>query len=358
MLSVKEIYEILREVKLDGGDLVSLGYVMNVSVEGKHVHINLKLPEKLSPKREEIYRSIQDRFRSKDVHDIKVDFRIERASPKPPGGFRIQQNIFSPQSIPGVKRIVAVGSGKGGVGKSTVAVNLAIKLSQLGYSVALFDADIYGPSVGSLLNLSTSKIRIGKDGRFLPVEAYGIKVISFASMLDEDTPVIWRGTMYHKIYQDLFFNTLWEDVDYLVIDFPPGTGDAQISAAQIAKMDGALVVTTPQKVSLNDVRRAINAFLKLKVPVVGIVENMSYLIDTCSKKIHVFGEGGGRLLSEMFNIPLVCQIPLDPEYMELSDQGIPMMIREPKNRSQKEIHDAYEKLAKFVLDRIPIRLQG
>ncbi len=355
MAGIKDYYEALKSIEINGKDIVSAGYVSQVYVEEGRLHIKLTIPQEFMKHAIAIENTVKRVFKERhNIEDIKVEIKPKMQITPPKLQTNTSGNIFDPKRIPGVKRVIGVGSGKGGVGKSTVAVNLAVKLARKGYRVALFDADIYGPSVGTLLGTKGQKIRVTKEKKFLPVEAYGIGVISFASLLDEDTPVIWRGTMFHKVYQDLFFNTIWseDELDYLVIDFPPGTGDAQLSAAQQVIIDGVLVVTTPQRVAIDDVRRAINAFLKMEVPVLGLVENMSYIIDTCGNKLHVFGKGGGDILSQETNLPLVARIPLDPEYLEASDEGKPMVIQEVKNENQKLIHEAYERISDFILDRV------
>ncbi len=354
MAGIKDYYETLKSIEINGKDIVSAGYVSQVYVDSGRLFVKLNIPQEFMKHAKAIEETVRRLFKERhNIQDVQVEIKPKMQITPPKLQTTSSQNIFNPQRIPGVKRVIGVGSGKGGVGKSTVAVNLAVKLAQKGYKVALFDADIYGPSVGTLLGTKGQKIRVTKEKKFLPVEAYGIGVISFASLLDEDTPVIWRGTMFHKVYQDLFFNTIWseDELDYLIIDFPPGTGDAQLSAAQQVIIDGVVVVTTPQRVAIDDVRRAINAFLKMEVPVLGLIENMSYVIDTCGNKLHVFGKGGGDILSSETGLPLIARIPLDPEYLELSDQGKPMVTQEAKNENQKLIHQAYEEIASFISRR-------
>ncbi len=344
---LKEIYEILKEVKVDNSNIVSLGWVSEVLFEGAKIKVFLRIPKdyiQFSNDISNVVRiALNEKFKDNQVEVIireKTDVKVKQ--------FRQKDSIFNPQKIEGIKKIIGIASGKGGVGKSTIAVNLAVNLAKKGYKVGLFDADVYGPSMGTLLNIRGQVLKIGPDNKFIPVENYGVKVVSFSSLLDDSIPVIWRGTMFHKVFTDLYFNTEWGNLDYLIIDFPPGTGDAQISTAQLVKMDGVIIVTTPQKISLDDVRRTINAFKKLEVEVIGIVENMSYLVDTCNNKIHIFGKEGGKMLSSEFNLPLICQIPLDPEFLELSDKGIPFVVNNPKNLVQEEIIKAFDKILEFI----------
>ncbi len=344
---LKEIYEILKEVKVDGSNIVSLGWVSEVLFEGTKIKVFLRIPRdyiQFSNDISNVVRAaINEKFKDNQVEVIvreKVDVKVKQ--------LRQQESIFNPQKIEGIKKIVGIASGKGGVGKSTIAVNVAVNLAKRGYKVGLFDADVYGPSIGTLLNIKGQVLKISSDNKFIPIENYSVKIISFSSLLEDSMPVIWRGTMFHKVFNDLYFNTEWGNLDYLIVDFPPGTGDAQISTAQLVKLDGVIIVTTPQRVSLDDVRRTINAFRKLEVKVIGIVENMSYLIDSCNNKIHIFGKDGGKILSDEYNLPLICQIPLDVEFLELSDKGIPFVVNSPKNLAQEEIMKAFDRILEFI----------
>ncbi len=344
---LKEIYEILKEVKVDGSNIVSLGWVSEVLFEGTKIKVFLRIPRdyiQFSNDISNVVRAaINEKFKDNQVEVIvreKVDVKVKQ--------LRQQESIFNPQKIEGIKKIVGIASGKGGVGKSTIAVNVAVNLAKRGYKVGLFDADVYGPSIGTLLNIKGQVLKISSDNKFIPIENYSVKIISFSSLLEDSMPVIWRGTMFHKVFTDLYFNTEWGNLDYLIVDFPPGTGDAQISTTQLVKLDGVIIVTTPQRVSLDDVRRTINAFRKLEVKVIGIVENMSYLIDSCNNKIHIFGKDGGKILSDEYNLPLICQIPLDVEFLELSDKGIPFVVNSPKNLAQEEIMKAFDRILEFI----------
>ncbi len=235
------------------------------------------------------------------------------------------QGEFVKQPIPGVKSVVAVASGKGGVGKTTVAVNLAIALQRLGARVGLMDGDVYGPNVPMMLGTSEQPQALS-ERRILPVEAFGVKMISIGLLAPGDKPMIWRGPMLHSVVQQFVRSVEWGELDYLVIDLPPGTGDVQLSLVQTVPLTGAVVVTTPSQVALADVRKAIEMFRQVDVPVLGIVENMSYFsCPHCQGKIDVFGEGEGRRMAEVFNVPLLGEIEIDPLIRIGGDSGKPVV---------------------------------
>ncbi|RLI86625.1 MAG: ATP-binding protein [Archaeoglobales archaeon] len=225
-----------------------------------------------------------------------------------------------------MKKMVVM-SGKGGVGKSTVAANLAFMLSQKGYKTGLLDCDIHGPSIPKLLGLENIRGLDSKEGKLLPVEIDGVKVFSMGFMLPtRDTPVIWRGPIKHKFIQEALQNVDWGELDYLVIDLPPGTGDEVISIVQLAKPDGSVIVTTPQSVALEDVRKAVNFSIHVEVPVIGVIENMSGMIcPHCGKKIDIFGSGGGKKLAEEMSVPFVGSIPLDMSIFKSGEEGKPFV---------------------------------
>ncbi len=222
-----------------------------------------------------------------------------------------------------MKHIIPVVSGKGGVGKSTIAVNLAVALARTGARVALIDSDFYGPSIPTLFG--GGKVQSDAEGRLIPPEKFGVKYISLGFFLQNpDDAVIWRGPMFNKALTQLFNDVNWGQVDYCVVDMPPGTGDAQISLAQLVKISGAVVVTTPQEVALADVRKAINMLGKVQVPILGIVENMSFFVGTDGSRQDIFGSGGGARTAEQFGVPLLAQIPLVQAIREGGDRGVPI----------------------------------
>jgi ATP-binding protein involved in chromosome partitioning len=227
-----------------------------------------------------------------------------------------------------VKQTIAVSSGKGGVGKSTVTVNLAVALRQAGGTVGIIDSDVYGPDIPLMLG---TRGRPGMfENRIIPVEAHGMKMMSIGLLVNDKEPLVWRGPMIHSFIQQMLKDVNWGALDYLVFDMPPGTGDAQLSLSQVIPLSGVVMVTTPQEVALLDVRKAIAMFQKLNVPILGVVENMSYFVapDT-GKRYSIFGEGGGRKLADEYGVPLLAQVPLDPATRLAGDEGTPITLRAP-----------------------------
>jgi ATP-binding protein involved in chromosome partitioning len=245
--------------------------------------------------------------------------------------------------IPGVENIIAVGSGKGGVGKSTVAVNLAISLARLGYKVGLLDADVYGPNVPLMMGVQETPHAMGQ--RIRPIQAHGIKLMSMGLLNPGDKPLVWRGPMLNSVIQQFLRNVDWGELDYLVIDLPPGTGDVQLTLIQTTPLTGAVIVTTPSDVSLEDARKAVHMFEQVREPVLGIIENMSYL-EHNGEKLYVFGKGGGARTAELMRVPLLGEIPLDPQTREGGDTGRPITTQAPSKQSQ-----LFEALARTVIER-------
>jgi ATP-binding protein involved in chromosome partitioning len=248
--------------------------------------------------------------------------------------------------IPGVQNIIAVGSGKGGVGKTTVAVNLAISLAKLGYKVGLLDADVYGPNVPLMMGVRAAPNAIGQ--RIQPLEAYGVRLMSMGFLNPGDKPLIWRGPMLNSVMQQFLRSVDWGELDYLVIDLPPGTGDVQLTLIQTTPLTGAVIVTTPSDVSLEDARKAVHMFEQVREDVLGIVENMSFLdCPHCGKRIDVFSQGGGRRTAEAMKVPFLGEIPLDPMTRLGGDTGRPIAtLEEPHPQTS-----AFEKLALAIVER-------
>ena len=246
--------------------------------------------------------------------------------------------------IPGVQNIIAVGSGKGGVGKSTVAVNLAISLTKLGHKVGLLDADVYGPNVPLMMGIQQAPNAVGQ--KIQPLEAHGVRLMSMALLNPGDKPLVWRGPMLNSVIQQFLRNVEWGELDYLVIDLPPGTGDVQLTLIQTTPLTGAVIVTTPSDVAMEDARKAVNMFEQVREPVLGIVENMSYL-EHNGEKLYVFGQGGGAKTAERMKVPLLAEIPLDPKTREMGDNGRPIStLKEPNAQA-----DLFLALAKTIIER-------
>ena len=230
--------------------------------------------------------------------------------------------------LPGVKHIIAVASGKGGVGKSTVAVNVSVALAQTGSKVGLMDADIYGPNVPMMMGVPAPPEKEGE--KIKPAEAHGVKIMSMGFFVPEDTAVVWRGPMVHTAIQQFFRDVLWGDLDYLLIDLPPGTGDAQLSLSQIVPLTGVVTVTTPQEVALSDVRKGVMMFKKVNVPLLGMIENMSFFVcGHCGERTEIFSFAGGERAAEKFDVPFLGRIPLDPAIREGGDAGTPLVVADP-----------------------------
>jgi len=252
-----------------------------------------------------------------------------------------------PQPLPGVNSIIAVGSGKGGVGKTTLAVNLAIALARMGNKVGLLDADVYGPNVPLMLGSSEAPNVVGEN-RLLPPERYGLKVISVGFLSPGDKPLVWRGPMLHSVIRQFLGQVEWGELDYLVVDLPPGTGDVVISLVQTVPLTGAVIVTTPSDVSLQDARKAIEMFKQVKVDILGIVENMSYFVcPHCNHEIDVFSKGGGKRTAEQFGVPFLGSIELDPEIRKAGDGGHPIVMEGDQSPHAKSIFD----FTRRVMDR-------
>ena len=245
--------------------------------------------------------------------------------------------------IPGVQNIIAVGSGKGGVGKSTVAVNLAITLAKLGYRTGLLDADVYGPNVPLMMGIQQTPHAVGQ--RIQPLEAHGVRLMSMALLNPGDKPLVWRGPMLNSVIQQFLRNVDWGELDYLVIDLPPGIGDVQLTLIQTTPLTGAVVVTTPSDVALEDARKAVNMFEQVREDVLGIVENMSYL-EHNGEKLYIFGKGGGARTAEKMHVPLLAEIPLDPETRAGGDAGQPIATRPETAQAA-----VFEKLAHTIIER-------
>lgn len=264
-----------------------------------------------------------------------------------PGHAPGQHEQPKPNLLPDVKHIVAVSSGKGGVGKSTVAANLAVALAASGAKVGLIDADIYGPNIPMMLGVRKPPEQ--KDGKLLPAESYGVKLISMGFFVPEETAIVWRGPMVHTAIQQFFRDVIWGELDYLLIDLPPGTGDAQLSISQLVSLAGVITVTTPQEVALHDVRKGMTMFQKVNVPLLGIIENMSYYIcGHCGDRAEIFSHGGGQRAAEKLGVPFLGAIPIDLAIRAGGDEGMPIVAANPDSPQAKTFRDIAAKIAEAL----------
>ena len=320
-LTRESILDVLRSVRDPdlNRDIVSLNFVRDLELQGSTVRFRLVLNTPASPakaKLQEVARQAIGSVAGVEAVEIKLESEIPKAGRED-----------GKQSVPGVANIIAVSSGKGGVGKSTVAVNLAIALAQYGARVGLLDTDVYGPNVPIMVGVNSEPAVRGQ--KLIPHLAHGIKVMSLGFLNRGDKPVVWRGPMLHTAVRQFLYDVEWGELDYLIVDMPPGTGDAQLSLAQLVPVQGAVLVTTPQEVAMGDVRKAYNMFEQVHIPVLGIVENMSYFVcPNCSARHAIFGEGGGKELAKRFNSTLLGQVPIAISIREGGDIGIPIVVGE------------------------------
>ena len=322
-------------------DIVSLGMVKNLAVAQGNVRFTVELTTPACPLRETIENDCRKALSGiAGVGSLEINFGAQVRGSKAGAG---QTDL-----LPTVKNVVLVAAGKGGVGKSTVAANLAVALKMHGAATGLLDADIYGPSVPMIMGVKGEPNKIEIDGahKIQPALAHGVPVMSIGFFLDPDQAVIWRGPMLGKALHQLMADVHWGELDYLVVDMPPGTGDVQITFSQQLKVSGALLVATPQNVALADVVRAKSMFDKVNIPILGIVENMSYFVcDGCGKKHEIFSRGGARRAAERFNIPYLGEIPITPALREGGDNGVPSLVQDPRSEVSKCFLEIAAKLA-------------
>jgi ATP-binding protein involved in chromosome partitioning len=319
-------------------DIVSLGFVKNLKVDGGRVSFTIELTTPACPVKDQMRDQARAAVRQlPGVSAVDVEMTANVRAAASPDSTRA--------ALPGVKNIVAVGAGKGGVGKTTVAVNLAVALARCGGRVGMVDGDIYGPNVPIMLGISTQLT--GDDrGQIIPASQYGIQLVSMAFLASDDAPVIWRGPMLHGVIQQFFRSTRWENVDYLIIDMPPGTGDVALTLSQTVPVAGSVVVTTPQRVSVADTRRAVRMYQKLNVPTLGVVENMSHFVcPECRHESDIFGKGGGEKLAADLTIPFLGRIPLYEPIRTGGDTGVPITIAEPQSPAAEAFRNAARQLA-------------
>ena len=347
-LTEERVRDALKSVKFPGfsRDIVSFGIVKSVSVAGKDVDVALHVVTRDTSVPQQIEREAHSALNQ--LAGIgRVNIQMTAQPPAQQGQIPMAGAPPRRPRIAGVKHIIAVGSGKGGVGKSTVAVNLACAMSQFNREVGLMDADIYGPSVPKMMG-ATQKPTI-TDEKLDPVENFGLKMMSMALLLDDNAPVIWRGPMIMKAIQQFSLAVNWGELDVLIVDLPPGTGDAQLSLAQTIALDGGVIVTTPQDVALEVARRGIAMFDKVNVKILGIIENMSYYVcPHCGQPDDIFGHGGGKQEAERLEVPFLGEIPLFAEIRICGDKGLPIVVSSP----QGEPAMAFRRCAEAVLKQL------
>jgi ATP-binding protein involved in chromosome partitioning len=336
--ALKEIIDPYLEM-----DLVSAKAVKHIGVDGGKVTVDLVLGYPAKGWQEALAAKIKEKLAAlPGVEDVQTNVSWKIAS------HAVQKGV---KPIPNIKNIIAVASGKGGVGKSTVAVNLALALSAEGANVGILDADIYGPSQPRMLGVKMKPE--SKDGRTLePIVSYHLQAMSIGFLVDEETPMIWRGPMVTQALEQLLKDTNWKDLDYLVVDLPPGTGDTQLTLAQRVPVSGAVIVTTPQDIALLDARKALRMFEKVEIPVLGIVENMStYICPQCGHEDHIFAEGGGQKMAEQYEVDFLGALPLDRRIREETDAGKPTVVADPDCR----ISQIYREIARRVAAKLSLQ---
>ena len=337
-VTTEQVLDVLRTVKDPDlhKDIVSLGFVKDVKIKGGEVDFVVELTTPACPVKDDLKREAEEKVKA--LPGVSVARAEMTANVRARGG-------FGRQMVPGIRNIIAVGAGKGGVGKSTTAVNVALSLARKGARVGLMDADVYGPNTPQMLGIKDAP-EVGENKRMIPPQAHGLKVISMGMLVPPDQPIIWRGPMLHGAVQQFMRDVEWGELDYLVVDLPPGTGDVSLSMAQSVPVAGAVVVTTPQGVSVSDVRKAVAMFRQLNIPVLGVVENMSYFVcGHCDERTEIFGHGGGARMAEDLGIPFLGEVPIDTRVRSGGDEGQPIVAAAPDAPAAKAFADVASKVA-------------
>ena len=345
MPTENEIKSALMAIKYPGysRDIVSFGLVKEISSSNGAVSVSMQLTTNSPEAAQQIKAESERALKAlPGVNAVHIEVKLQAGAPT--GG----QNPWSKQNkVPGIRRIVAVASGKGGVGKSTTSVNLACALQHLGEKVGLLDCDIYGPSIPLMMGVH-ERPTLSPEEKMIPPEKYGVKLMSIGFLIEGDQPVIWRGPMIMKTIQQFVSAVEWGDLDYLLVDLPPGTGDAQLSLCQTVPLDGGVVVTTPQEASLGVVRKGIAMFEKVNVPILGIVENMSYFTTPNGERVEIFGHGGGQNEALRKSLTFLGEVPIFTEIREAGDRGLPVVVSAP----EKPAGQAFINIAKALQNRL------
>ena len=341
-LTEQSVLEALRQIQDPDlhKDIVTLGFIRDLKIEGGQVSFRIVLTTPACPVKEQMEgaaRELVGALPGVESVNVKMDAEV-------PKGRGIGDKVV----VEGVRNIIAVSSGKGGVGKSTVAVNVAVALALDGARVGLIDMDVYGPNVPLMLGASAARPEV-EQNKLLPIEAYGVRLMSMALLQPGDKPMIVRGPILHGLVKQFLSDVKWGELDYLIVDMPPGTGDVQLSLAQLVPVQGAVLVTTPQEVAVMDVRRALRMFETVAVPVLGVVENMSYFIapDT-GIRYNIFGEGGGQKLAEQYGVPFLGSIPLGLDVRAGGDSGVPVVVSQPDSPQARAFRRVAEEVARQV----------
>jgi len=319
-------------------DIVALGFIKDLRITGGHVAFTIELTTPACPVKDQMRdqaRAAVEQLPGVTSIEVTMSARVREAG----------LGVDGPrQPVPGVKNIVAVGAGKGGVGKTTVAVNLALALARCGSRVGVIDGDIYGPNVPIMLGMKAQLVTDGQ--KIMPAEKFGLQVVSMGFLTEDDAPIIWRGPMLHSALQQFFREVRWLDLDYLIIDMPPGTGDVALSLSQTVPTAGAILVTTPQQVSLADTRRAIAMYRKLNIPPLGVIENMSHFAcPNCQHESDIFGHGGGERMAAELSVPFLGRVPIYQPIREGSDAGVPLVVAEPESAATRAFIGVAEQMA-------------
>ncbi len=318
-------------------DLVSLGMIKDLSVENGVVSFAIELTTPACPMREQIKQAAREAVEKvAGVREVEI-----RLTANVPSDGRTRDLVKLP-----IRNAIAIASGKGGVGKSTVAVNVAVALAKMGARVGILDADIYGPNVPTMIG--ADRMPPPQGDKMIPAEAYGVKVMSIGFMVPKGQPLIWRGPMLHGAIKQFIADVAWGELDYLIIDLPPGTGDAQLSLVQTMPLSGGVIVTLPQEVSLEDARRGLEMFRKMDVPILGVVENMSFLELPDGTRMDVFGQGGGEAMAHEAGVPFLGSIPLDPSVRVSGDNGQPIVLEHPEAQVTQALISVAEQIAAKV----------